>query len=111
MNASRTFTALLAATLAVCSVQAEEAVQGDSLIDKTGRAVGKGAKAAADGAEYVAEKVVHGVKRGADAVERGGRATGKALGNAANKVGISDKGQQGAASAPAGAGAGAVEKP
>lgn len=103
MTVSRYLAALLASTLAVCSVQAEEAAQGDSVIDKTGRAVNKGVKAAGDGVEYVAEKVVHGVKRGAAAVERGGRATGKALGKAAEKVGVGGKaGNSDAGDAPTG---------
>lgn len=96
MTVSRFLTALLVSTLAICSVQAEEAAQGNSVIDKTGRAIGKGAKATADGAEYVAEKVVHGVKRGANAaargVERGAHATGNALETAAEKVGIKGNG-------------------
>ena len=114
--------AVLLAALAVGSVQAEEPTpsQGDSgsdsgVIDKTGRAVGKGAQAAADGAEYVAEKVVKGVKRGATAtaraIDRGGRATGKALGTAADKVGLSDKGKPADTAAPAGNSAGSDAKP
>jgi hypothetical protein len=111
MTVSRSLAALLLCTVAVCSAQAEEPAQGGSgVIDKTGRAVGKGAKAAAEGAEYVAEKVVNGVKRGANAtahaVERGGRATGKALGTAAEKVGLGDKSQAEDGPPPTGDGTG-----
>lgn len=110
---------LLLGSLYLCVAQAADeaapAQGGDTVIDKTGRAIKKGAQATADGAEYVAEKVVNGVKRGAkatgNAIERGGKATGRALGKAADKVGISDKGKQGEASAPVGDGAGAAEKP
>ena len=90
---------------------------GDTVIDKTGRAIKKGAQATADGAEYVAEKVVNGVKRGAkatgNAIERGGKATGRALGKAADKVGISgngNSGKSGDAAPPADAGS-SSEKP
>lgn len=106
---------LLLGSLAVSAAQAADdaapAQGGDSVIDKTGRAIKKGAQAAADGAEYVAEKVVNGVKRGAkatgNALERGGQATGRALGKAADKVGV---GNSGNAAPPADA-SGSSEKP
>ena len=115
MTVSRYLAALLLATVAVCAAQAEEAAQGDSVIDKTGRAIGKGAKATADGAEYVAEKVVKGVKRGANAtgnaLDRAGHATGRALGTAANKVGLTDNSKSGNTAAPAGDSTGSNAKP
>jgi hypothetical protein len=83
MTVSRVLTTLLLCTLAVSAAQAEEAAQGsgDSLLDKTSRAMHKGAKATANGAEYVAKKVVGGLETGA-------RATGRALNSAADAVGI-----------------------
>lgn len=120
MNTSRKLLPLLVLgslclSVAQAADEAAPAQGGDSVIDKTGRAIKKGAQATADGAEYVTEKVVNGVKRGAkatgDAIERGGKATGRALGKAADKVGISDKGKQAEAPAPVGDGAGAADKP
>lgn len=63
-------------------------------LEKTGKAIEHGAKAAAGGIERGAKAAVHGVKRGAkaaaDGVERGARATGKAAHKVAKKIGISD---------------------
>lgn len=97
MSLSRYLTALLCA-LAIGSAHAEESAQGDSsVVDKTTHAVHKGAKATESGAGYVAEKVVNGIKRGANAtgrfIERGGHATGRALGTATDKVGLGNKGK------------------
>lgn len=87
MTVSRILGTLLLCTLAVGTAQAEEGTQGSSnssggsVLDKTGRAIEKGAKATANGVEFVAKKVAGGLETGA-------RATGRALNSAADAVGI-----------------------
>ena len=85
MTVSRVLTTLLLCTQAVGVAQAEEGTQGSnsggSVLDKTGRAIEKGAKASANGVEFVAKKVAGGLETGA-------RATGRALNSAADAVGI-----------------------
>jgi phage-related protein len=118
MSPSRQFRPrlLLVSLLCISVAQAEssEAAQsGDSVIDKTGNAIAKGAKATANGVEFVVEKTVNGIKHGANAttnaMNRGGHATGKALGKAADKVGVGGgQGKSGDAAAPADSGG---EKP
>lgn len=76
MTVSKYAAILLLCTLGSSIAQAEEA----SLVDKTGRAINKGAKATADGAEYVAKKVVNGLETGAKATERGFNSAAAAVG-------------------------------
>jgi len=92
---------VLTATLAILGVAdacAEDSAQSaadtaSGVAAKVGKAIERGAKAAASGVERGVNAAANGVRRGAEAttngIERGAEATGNALNGVAKKVGIS----------------------
>ena len=95
--------ALLAASCFVLAVAAAATDAADTSgtapapgpVERTSKAVERGAKATVSGVKHGTQAVVRGVKRGAHAaaggIERGARATGRAASKVARKIGIGDK--------------------
>ena len=95
---TRTSALLIAALIVFGNASANEAAKPASanasgVVVKVGKAIERGAHAAARGVERgakaVARGVEHGMKAAASGVERGAKATDKAAHTVAKKVGIS----------------------
>jgi hypothetical protein len=85
MNLFKFLTVMVAGCVLLLSAQAASSNEGaahtPTVMERTGAAIGHGAKAAANGIERGAKAVGHGI-------ERGVQATGRALSKVSRKVGI-----------------------